>query len=323
MNFAIVGAGALGSVLGAHLIKAGHGVSMVARGARAAHLVGAGLRLTGLVDAEAACRVVTQPATLEDDDAEVLIFAVKTYQMEAALAPVAHLNPKAVVSVANGVMKNEQMGAMFGHDVVMGCMADTSGELQSDGVVRFTRNVGMQIGAVTPDSRADAAAVAAAIDDAGVACRAVPNISTVEWSKFTAWVAMFSLAVVARRPTGQFLSDPHFAGATVAQIREAGTVAAALGVALDNDAPMPVVDILAASDADACAIVQGVGRNFAENAPQHRMSALQDLEAGRRLEVHETLGWLVGKADALGLPVPALKTALQLAAGLDALQSVT
>lgn len=321
MNFTIVGPGALGSILGAHLINAGHAVTMFARGARAEHLRANGLQITGLADMQVPCRVVTDAAELASGDAEALVFAVKTYQMEPALATLAHLEPRSVVSVANGVMKNQQMTEVYGRDLVMGCMADTSGELQADGVARFTRNIGMQIGAVATDSRADAQAVADTIDDAGVVCRAVPDISTVEWSKFCAWVAMFSLSVVARRPTGKFLGDAHFAAAAVAQIREAGAVADALGVRLDNDAPMPVVDILAADDTKAQAIVQSIGRNFAANAPQHRMSALQDLEAGRRLEVHETLGWLTGEAARLGIAAPSLSAAFKLAAGLDALQA--
>ena len=49
------------------------------------------------------------------------------------------------------------------------------------------------------------------------------------------------------------------------------------------------------------------------------MSALQDLEAGRPLEVHETLGYAVREASRLGLGAPALGLCYDIAAGLDLL----
>ena len=47
------------------------------------------------------------------------------------------------------------------------------------------------------------------------------------------------------------------------------------------------------------------------------MSALQDLEAGRALEVHETLGYAVNEARRLGVPAPTLALCYDIAAGLN------
>ena len=47
MKFAILGAGALGTILGAHLSRAGHEVTMLARGERARTLQRQGLVLNG------------------------------------------------------------------------------------------------------------------------------------------------------------------------------------------------------------------------------------------------------------------------------------
>src|ERR1700760_1965276 len=75
-EFAILGPGALGSILGAHLIRAGHSVAVLARGRRAGHLASAGLTITGLSDFSAAVTVLTDPAALRS--ADVLIVATKT-----------------------------------------------------------------------------------------------------------------------------------------------------------------------------------------------------------------------------------------------------
>src|SRR5438270_12863463 len=59
------------------------------------------------------------------------------------------------------------------------------------------------------------------------------------------------------------------------------------------------------------------GREFRTNAPGHRLSSLQDLEAGRPLEVNETLGYASAKARELGLTLPLLEAFARLIAGLD------
>ena len=51
--------------------------------------------------------------------------------------------------------------------------------------------------------------------------------------------------------------------------------------------------------------------------PTHRMSSLQDLEAGRPLEIEETLGYAVRRARELQQPVPLLDSLYHLAAAID------
>jgi len=316
MQFTIVGAGALGSILAAHLIAAGHAVSVVARGQRATQLDAQGLRVRGLRDLDVACRVVAPGQA--PDDAGIVIFAVKTYHLAPAIAMCATLRPQAVLSVANGVMKNEQLCASYGRERVLGCMANVSGELLPSGEVLFTRNVRMPLGPLGDYRGPAAAAIAAAIDAAGVVTTCVADIETVEWSKFVGWLAMFVLALIARRPTGVYLSDPRFAALAVRLIREGGALAQARGVVLADHSPIPVQSVLQAEEPAACAIVRAVGAEFARS-PAHRMSSLQDLDAGRPLEVHETLGFAVREAERLGVAAPTLAVCYDLIAALDAL----
>lgn len=318
MQFTIVGAGALGTILGAHLLAAGHGVTMVARGARARFLAERGLVVRGLRDFELPCTVVTPGTPIADTG--VLVYTVKTYQMQDALAALAALTPGAVFSVANGVMKNEQLVAVYGAARVLGCMANVSGELLASGEVSFTRNVRMPLGALPGYAGPDPAGIASAIHAAGVVAEAVPDIQTVEWSKFVGWLAMFTLAVIARTTTGVYLENPRLAAVGVRLVREAAAIAAARGIALVDQSPIPVVSVAnAADDATATEYLRDIGRNLIRQAPTHRMSALQDLEAGRALEVHETLGYALAEATRLGLPAPTIALCYELCAGLDSL----
>ena len=315
MRFTIVGAGALGTILGAHLIAAGHEVIMVARGARAAHIARHGLAIGGLNTLNTPCAVMAPGAALADPG--VVIFTVKTYQMTAALAALGALVPRAVFSVANGVLKNEQLRACYGDAVVLGCMANVSGELRPTGAVEFTRNVRMAIGALAGYRGPDPTTIAQAIDNAGIVTPAIDEIETVEWSKFVGWLAMFTLSVIARATTGICLENPRLAALGVSIVREAAALAHARAIALIDQSPIPVVTVSTGTEAQAIESLRQIGRGLIAQAPSHRMSSLQDLEAGRPLEVHETLGYAVNEAARLGVAAPSLRLCYEIVAGLN------
>src|SRR5579862_6491354 len=88
-EFAILGAGALGSILGAHLARAGHSVVMLARGRRADHIRVAGLHISGLAEMVTPVTVMTDPAQLRS--AGTLIVAMKTPGTDAALERLRHV----------------------------------------------------------------------------------------------------------------------------------------------------------------------------------------------------------------------------------------
>src|SRR5215472_15507272 len=138
MRTVILGAGALGSIVGAHLVRAGHDVVFVARERRAALLRQRGVRLDGLAEFTVPAVATADPGTLRGADA--LIVTVKTYDTETALASVRHLDVSAALSLQNGVVKDDQLAAIVGRDRVLGAAATVSGEVQADGSVRFTLN---------------------------------------------------------------------------------------------------------------------------------------------------------------------------------------
>jgi len=65
--------------------------------------------------------------------------------------------------------------------------------------------------------------------------------------------------------------------------------------------------LCSASDERAVEIVTTIGRDFRAPAPTHRVAALQDLEAGRPLEIDETLGYAITLAKRLSVPMPLLE----------------
>lgn len=317
-EFAILGPGALGSILAAHLVAAGHDVAVLARGERARHLEAHGLRIQGLARISTAVQVITDPAELEA--AKVLIVATKTPGTEAALERLRHVRVDLAFSVQNGVLKDELLTRAFGTDRVLGALANTSGELLPSGEVLFTRNVNLPLGELTGGA-GRASRIAAMIDAAGIRSSAVADIRSREWSKFACWIPLMGLAVVTRAETWRYLSDPHCALALVQITREAARLAEAKGIALQEEGILfPLRTVIEAPDAEAVAAVQATGEKLRVDGPEHRMSSLQDLLAGRALEVEETLGHAVRTAASLGLTLPRLENLYHLVAGVDRLR---
>jgi 2-dehydropantoate 2-reductase len=306
MRFAILGAGALGSILGAHLARAGHEVAMIARGERARVLQRQGLVLNGLSDIKARCAVIDEPQRLRETD--TLIVATKAIDTARSLDAFKHLKLETAFSVQNGVLKNELLARLWGFSRVLGAMADFSGELLANGEVKFTRNVALHVGEEKGGTSPRTEALAHLIDTAGVRCVAAPDIRTREWSKFAGWIASFPLAVLTRQITWKFMMDERSAGVIVRIVREAAALAAALRIELVDMSPLPVPSIVRASEAEAVNIVQAIGQGFREKSPEHRMSAQQDVLRGSRLEYEETLGFALQKAREVGVAMPTLDT---------------
>jgi 2-dehydropantoate 2-reductase len=318
-EFAVLGAGALGSILGAHLARAGHSVAMLARGRRADHISVAGLQITGLAEIVTPVTVITDPAQLRS--AGTLIVAMKTPGTDAALERLRHVDLDVALSIQNGPMKNDLLAQVFGATRVLGALANTSGELRSTGEVLFTRNVNILLGELGGDLTTRAQQVARTIDDAGVRATAVTNIRSLEWSKFAAWVGMMVLSVTTRTATWRYLSDPGSARVLVRLVREIGTLMQALKIGLTDESVLPVATLCRASEDEAVATLVKVGREFEKSAPGHRMSSLQDFEAGRALEIDETLGYTLREAARLGVAMPQVDSFYQLVAALDRLRA--
>jgi ketopantoate reductase len=69
--------------------------------------------------------------------------------------------------------------------------------------------------------------------------------------------------------------------------------------------------------AEAVERLQHLGRRLETQSSTHKVSTLQDLERGRRLEVEEILGYAVRQGEALGVPLPTVETCYRLLAGVN------
>jgi 2-dehydropantoate 2-reductase len=181
----------------------------------------------------------------------------------------------------------------------------------------------LYVGELDGDNSDRAQKIAYSIAASGVNTSAVTHILTLEWSKFAAWVGLMALSVTTRANSWKFLIDPDSALVVVRLVREIGALAVASGVEISDRSTLPVASLCSGSEAQAVARVNELGRNMQRAAPEHRMSTLQDLNAGRTLETEETLGYAAREAQRLNVATPLLDAMYHLIAGIDKIQHMT
>jgi len=205
MKTVVLGAGALGSIIAGHLARAGEDVTLVARGDRAEYLRQNGITINGLAEFNVACPIVTDPSQISE--ADVLIVAVKTHQMNSAISGLSHVRFPCVTSVQNGVRWYEQLSEVFGVANVIGASALISGEMAASGEVSFTYNGCFEVGEISGESTVRVQDLSAMLQRSGVNSASAANILTVQWSKLVAWVGATSLGLLTRLETYKFASD--------------------------------------------------------------------------------------------------------------------
>jgi 2-dehydropantoate 2-reductase len=308
MHFVIVGAGALGSIYAAYLARAGHEVSLIARGERAAGLAKHGIAIVGDDSFSVRCNIVTQPEAIRQ--ADVVIVATKTYDTESALAPLRGLKVQRAFSVQNGVLKNQQLGDVFGPQAVLGAIAMMGGNVLPEegdrpGAVRYTIAAPTSIGEPAGGESTRVKELVDVFEKAGLNAKASDDITSIEWSKFVAWSGYSTLAVLTRLNTWRFLLDTDTALIAARVMRETAAVAIRHGVKL-QDTGFSSQAFINGSEEDAVKAIQAHGEKMRVNAPGFRQSILQDADRNRRLEVNETLDYTLKLAGKLGVPTPTL-----------------
>lgn len=315
MRICVFGAGAVGGFLAAKLAHAGHEVSAVARGAQLAAFQANGVRLkTANEDIQAPLKASDRPADLGPQDA--VIFTTKAHSLkEAAEASGPLIGPDtALVFAQNGIPwwyahgfeapglqpgPNPALdpdGAIwrgFGPERSVGAVIHSPNAVSEPGVIvnNAKRPPRLLLGAPDGVSRPEIEALSAALIAVGVEAPVLPDIRRAVWSKLILNVSAAPCAVLTGGAIKSFLEDPGMQKIAASAMAEAIAVAAAHGFELD-------VDIAANVDP--------------ANRPNHKPSMLQDLEAGRQMEVDPILGSVHGFAKAAGVPTPTIDVLLPL-----------
>ena len=125
------------------------------------------------------------------------------------------------------------------------------------------------------------------------------------------------MGILTRLETYKFASDAGCALIWARVMREVAAIAEKKGIPLEDTGPFPVKAVVNGSEEEAVSALRELGAKFEATAPNHRMSALQDLERGQRLEIDETMGHAVEEARRLGIPAPTLEMCYSLCKGIN------
>ena len=298
MRIVIVGAGGVGGYFGGRLAEAGTDVTFLARGAHLNALRTRGLRI---VSPKGDAHITSVSAT--DDPAairgaDVVLFAVKLYDAEAAthLLPqlVANGTPDAVViPLQNGVEGVDIVSRAVGREHTAGGTCYVSAVIAEPGVIKHTAMDHLIFGELDPIRAARPERVEGRLMRLLDVCRAASFQSTLSddiqadiWTKFVRLSVLSGLTTVTRAPLGVTVNDPDLLAMLKQAIAEGMAVAHAKGVQV----PSSTVD----------AVVNA----YKALPPQTKSSMLEDLERGRRLELPWLSGAVVRIGREVGVPTP-------------------
>ena len=317
MRFCILGAGGLGSVIGGYLAQAGEDVTFIGRPAHMQAIREHGLRISGVRGDHHVTQNMTAVTAPDQAEGEFdyLILLVKGKDTETALAEAEVLQPrvKAMLSLQNGIGKEERLREWIGRDRVIGASTIEGGTLLGPGEAAnpITTPITAYFGELDGGITRRIEAITEAFDRAGLGARSVDDIMQVLWEKLVqiGSASGYSASVLGLR---LYLQDGWVtrSGAEqfVALVKEMLAIYHALGYEPQNFyAPMSrfkEIDPLGFEEAVEYVMQMGefLKQQFGDR--RGRTSLHEDLVRGRKTEVDTIIKPFVDKAAELGIEVP-------------------
>ena len=310
MKIGVVGAGAIGGLIGGRLALAGEEVTLLDLPPVLAAVGQAGLRLIEPDGAELATRSARLAPTGRDAGPQDVVFlAVKAYQLpDVAVHLRAMTGPGTVfLTLQNGLPwwyfqrhggpfeghriacldPRGELAAAVAPDRIVGCVAYPAAEVVTAGAIHHVEGDRFPVGELDGSESPRAARLVELFAHGGFRSRVLTDIRGEVWLKAVGAAAFNPLSALTGLTLAEICSRPETRARAMALMQEAQAVAAALGVTLR----VPLEKRLEGAAA--------VGH--------HRTSMLQDLEAGRPLELDALVLAVVEVGRLAGVATPELE----------------
>jgi len=292
MRTIVVGAGSQGTYITGLLSVVGENVTLIARGKRTAELDASGITLARGGEPPVVVHVpVTDGAIPAGGVADLIILAVKTYDLvEAARDTAPLVGPEtSFLTIQNGVAAPELVAGLYGEERVIACVSYTRTLLEGPGIVASGGVTGgLELGACSDAGDTGTVdRVVEMLSKAGLDAHRRDDIRTALWEKLLIICVTGGVMALTRSPLGPVLASNEGRNFVRAVIAEADAVGTASGVPLPVDAAERAYDFV---------------RDRVE--PVATSSMLEDLLAGRRLELEWLNGEIVRRGLELGIPTP-------------------
>jgi 2-dehydropantoate 2-reductase len=307
MTVAIVGAGAIGGLLGAHLTRAGDDVVLIARGPHLAAMRSRGVTVRGRTEE------FTEHPTATDDmeavaEADVVFITLKAHSIPAAAPRIGRaLRPEAtVVGAMNGIpwwyfpdrhLESVDPGGVVARSIplrqVVGCVVYPAATVVEPGVIAHEEGDRFSLGEPDGSKSERVQRIASMVAAAGFKAPVQARLRGEIWLKLLGNATLNPVSAV----TGATMAEMFRTEGSRAIIRTLMEEVAAVAKALDVAIPLDIEKRMEGS--------ASVG--------EHKTSMLQDMEARKPLELDALLGAVIEIAAWKQVDVPSLRALYALA----------
>jgi 2-dehydropantoate 2-reductase len=301
MKIAILGTGAMGSLFGARLGRAGNDLMLIDVNPDQVNAINRnGLRL----EDDHGTSILRAPAGSAADfsaPVDLLIVFTKSYHTALALSEAAHLvdDQTAILSLQNGLGAADRISAACGDSIILHGMTNWPADLKAPGVVSSHGEGEVRLWSVRDADQDRAHIVANALDAAGLGAVADPGTTIKIWEKVLFNAVMNPVAALTRKTVGDMAGHPDGRALAASILAEGFAIARKEGVDVEP------------------ARVQAAVEHAYANHRAHRPSMLHDVLAGRPTEIDSIVGELVTRSARYGLSTPVLETISRLVRMID------
>jgi 2-dehydropantoate 2-reductase len=318
MRYAVVGAGAIGAYVGASLARAGAEVVLIARGAHLRALRKHGVRVeSARGDFHVAPGCTDTCADVGPVD--VVILALKAHQIAGMLDQIKHLMHERthVISMQNGIpwwyfqrhggpLEGTSLAAVdpdgiiartFDPERVVGCAVYCSTEISGPGVIRHIEGTRFMLGYPGGGTSRTLERISADMIAGGLKAPITEDIRSEIWTKLLGNVCFNPLSALTRATLVDLATDEHVVPVVRSMMEESLAIATRLGVRVDVSIEKRI--------------------DGARRVGEHKTSTLQDIEAGRPLEIDCIIGAVVELGGLLNVDVSATRQVYALTRLLD------
>jgi 2-dehydropantoate 2-reductase len=309
MRFLVAGAGAIGAYIGARMAQAGFDITLYARGPHLRAMQEHGVQVKSS-DGDFVARPTIAGTLAEVGPVDVVFLGVKAHglpQLAPQLQPV--LGPDTtVVSTQNGIpwwyfqgfggeweglrLERIDPGGVISSAIearrVVGSIVYLSTEITAPGVIQHISGNRMTLGEPNGTRSDRLRKIGEALVASGLRCPITTRIRHEIWVKVLGNASLNPVSALTRATIVQMVRDPGVGSVIRNIMQEVEEVSRKLGMEL----PVSIDQRIAG----------------AEKVGEHKTSMLQDLEAGRPMELEALVGSVVELGDRVGLPMTCTRT---------------
>ena len=325
MDIAIVGAGAIGGILAVRLAQSGNNVTVIDRGAHLAAIRANGLKLIrpdGGEDVARTLRVVSGCAEAGPHD---LVFLALKANVIASVAPAMRAlfhDDTIVVPIQNGMpwwyflnfngphagyrLRSEDPDGVIESNIetrrLIGCVVYPAGEIIAPGIVHHVEGDRFPVGELDGSHSERAARVSELLIGAGLKSPVLDDIRSEVWLKLWGNMSFNPISALTHATLVDICQEPSTRALAANMMMEAQVIAEKLGVTFR----VPLEKRIAG----------------AEKVGRHKTSTLQDVEAGRPVEIDALIGSVIELGELTGVPTPSTSAVYALMKLLDKTMAV-